>query len=140
MIERVGGCGLLDSGGGVNHFASMVVGELMRSGRFSEIAGAGQQRYSERRATLAAALDPNLFEFVVPDGGYFLWLGLPSGLTSQRVVAAAREEGVLVSDGRNFFVDEPERGAVRASFSMLDASLLQDGAERLNRAVAALIA
>ena len=140
MIERVGGCGLLDSGGGVNHFSSMVVGELMRSGRFSEIAGAGQQRYAERRAALAAALDPNLFEFVVPDGGYFLWLGLPAGLTSRQVVAAAREQGVLVSDGRNFFVDEPEHGAVRASFSMLDVSLLQDGAERLNRAVAALAA
>jgi 2-aminoadipate transaminase len=139
MIDRIGGCGLLDSGGGVNHFASMLVGELMRSGRFREIARVGQLRYAERRTALAAALDPNLFEFVVPDGGYFLWLALPAGLTSQRVVAAALEQGVLVSDGRNFFVDEPEHGAVRASFSMLDVSLLQEGAERLNRAVGALV-
>ena len=140
LIERIGGCGLLDSGGGVNHFASMVVGELMRSGRFDEIASAGQQRYAQRRAALAAALDPALFEFVVPGGGYFLWLALPIGRSSRQVVAAAREHGVLVSDGRNFFVDEPERGAVRVSFSMLDASLLGEGAARLNRAVGSLVA
>ncbi len=118
----------------------MVVGELMRSGRFDEIASAGQQRYAQRRAALAAALDPALFEFVVPGGGYFLWLALPIGRSSRQVVAAAREHGVLVSDGRNFFVDEPERGAVRVSFSMLDASLLGEGAARLNRAVGSLVA
>ena len=140
MNERIGGCGLLDSGGGVNHFASMVVGELMRSGSFGEIASAGQRCYAQRRAALAAALDPALFEFVVPGGGYFLWLALPSGLSSRQVVAAACEHGVLVSDGRDFFVDEPARGAVRVSFSMLDASLLCEGAARLNRAVGSLVA
>lgn len=139
MLARIGGCGLLDSGGGVNHFASMVVGELLHSGGFGVIAADGQQRYAARRAALAAALDATLFDFHVPDGGYFIWLGLPSGVSAAAAVQAARANGVLVSNGRNFFVDEPATGAVRVSFSMLDEGLLTEGATRLNAAVAALV-
>jgi len=139
MVARIGGCGLLDSGGGVNHFASMVVAELLHSGRFDRIAAAGQQRYAARRAALADALDSTLFDFTVPDGGYFIWLGLPAGVSSTAAVQAARVNGVLVSNCRNFFVDEPTVGAVRVSFSMLDEGLLVEGATRLNAAVAALV-
>ena len=46
---------------------------------------------------------------------------------------------VQVSDGRNFYVDRTDSTAVRVSFSMLDAELLVDGAERLNRALSSLI-
>lgn len=60
VLERIGGCGLLDSGGGVNHFASMVVGELLQSGRFTGIAAAAADRLARRRAALAGALDPSL--------------------------------------------------------------------------------
>ena len=91
VIDHIGGCGLLDSGGGVNHFASMVVAELMQSGTFSDIATTGQARYAERRAALAAALDPELFTFTAPDGGYFFWLQLPDGVSSSQAVAAAHD-------------------------------------------------
>ncbi len=138
MIERIAGCGLLDSGCGVNHFASMVVGELIHTGRFGEIAAAAAARYATRRAALAAALDRSVFTFTVPDGGYFLWLGLPAGVAVLDAVAAAEDNGVLVANGHNFFVDEPSEGFVRMSFSMLDESLLTEGARRLNRAVVAL--
>lgn len=83
-VERIGNCGLLDSGGGVNHLASMVVGEMMHSGSFRDVASTGQQLFAGRRAALSAALDPSLFTFDRPDGGYFLRLELPEGVT-QRV-------------------------------------------------------
>lgn len=138
MVQRIAGCGLLDSGGGVNHFASMMVGELLRTGRFREIAAAAAARYASRRAALAAALDPDVFTFAVPDGGYFLWLGLPAGVSAVDAVAAAKAAGVLVANGRNFCVDEPSEGFVRVSFSLLHEGLLAEGARRLNTAVAAL--
>ncbi len=138
LVDRIADCGLLDSGGGLNHFASMIVGELLASGRFDEIAAAGKLRYAERCAALAAALDPKLFSFTVPAGGYFLWLALPVGVSAAQSVAAAREAGVLVSDGRPFMVDAPDAGHIRVSFSMLDVDLLREGASRLNRAIASI--
>lgn len=139
VLHRVGGCGVLDSGGGANHFASMIVGELLHSGRFTEIAAAAADRLARRRAALAGALDRDLFSFDVPGGGYFLWLGLPPDVTSSAAVAAARDAGVLVAGDRNFCVDEPADGAVRLSCSLLDETLLVEGAARLNRAVRALL-
>jgi DNA-binding transcriptional MocR family regulator len=138
LVERIGGCGLLDSGGGLNHFASMLVGELLVSGRFDEIAAAGQRRYAERCRALAGALDPTLFTFTVPAGGYFLWLALPTGVSAAQAVSAGREQGVLVSDGDPFLVDAAVGGHIRVSFSMLDVDLLREGATRLNRAIASL--
>ena len=79
-----------------------------------------------------------MFTFAVPDGGYFLWLGLPAGVGAAEAVAAAKAAGVLVANGRNFCVDEPSEGFVRLSFSMLDEGLLAEGARRLTAAVAAL--
>ena len=135
VVERFAGCGLLDSGGAANHFAAMVVGELVASGRFGDVVHANHHRYRARRDALVQALDRSLFSFEVPQGGFFLWLGLPAGAASPVVVEAARDAGVLVSDGRLFFADRPDEGFVRASFSMLDDGLLREGALRLNAAV-----
>ena len=139
LLGRIADCGLLDSGGGLNHFASMIVGELLASGRFDEIAAAGKLRYAERRTALAGALNPSVFTFTVPAGGYFLWLGLPVGVSAANAVVAARDAGVLVSNGRPFMVDEPDTGHIRVSFSMLDVDLLREGAARLNRAIASIM-
>lgn len=96
----------------MNHLASMVVGEMMHSGSFRDVASTGQQLFAGRRAALSAAFDPSLFTFDRPDGGYFLWLELPEGVTSSRAVVAARQHGVQVSDGRNFYVDPTDSAAV----------------------------
>ena len=42
-------------------------------------------------------------------------------------VAAAQDNGVLVSDGRKFFAGEPDAGYVRVSFSMLDEDVAARG-------------
>jgi 2-aminoadipate transaminase len=138
LVDRIAGCGVLDSGGGANHFAAMVVGELIRSGRFGEIVRANHRRHRACRAALVGALDPAVFSFDEPAGGFFVWLRLPPGAKSESFVAAARDNGVLVSDGRVFFAGEPDADYVRVSFSMLDEALLREGATRLVRTATAL--
>lgn len=146
VVDRIAGCGLLDSGGGSNHMAAMIVGELIGSRRFAEIVAANQARLRERRVALGAALSSPAMSFRVPHGGFFIWCRLHGALASNDVVAAARAEGVLVSDGRVFFA-EPARSSpastdqfVRLSFSMLDVDLLREGARRLVGVVEALTA
>jgi DNA-binding transcriptional MocR family regulator len=133
LVDRIAGCGVLDSGGGTNHFAAMVVGELIRSGCFGEIVRANVPRYRACRRALVDELDPTAFAYDEPAGGFFVWLRLPENVASHTFVAAARDNGVLVSDGRAFFAEVPDAGYVRVSFSMLDQILLRDGARRLVR-------
>jgi 2-aminoadipate transaminase len=131
LVDTLAGCGLLDSGGGTNHLAAMLVGELVRSGRFGEIAAASHRRLADRRAALVDALDTGMFAFDPPGGGFFVWLRLPDGVEAARFVEAARVAGVLVSNGNSFFAGEPPAAYVRLSFSMLHESLLRDGAVQL---------
>ncbi len=131
VVAEVGGCGVLDSGGGSNHFAAMVTAEIIRSGRFDDLLRQGHSRYAIRRQALADALRGGPFTFDEPRGGFFVWLRLNEGIDSAAAVAAAQENGVLVSDGSNFFEGQPPAGYVRLSFSMLDEALLVEGASRL---------
>ncbi len=137
ISTQIANCGLLDSGGSVNHFAAMLVGELIRSGQFAEVVREGQARYRTRRTAMLEAIDSALMPATAPDGGFFLWLPLPDGVSSTGVCEAGRDAGVLVSNGRLFYAGEPNRECVRASFSMLDESLLIEGARRLNHVVSA---
>ena len=136
VVDQIAGCGLLDSGGGSNHFAAMVAGEILRSGRFDDLLRQGHSRYAARRNALSDALRGGPFTFEEPQGGFFVWLRLDDGVASGAAVAAARANGVLVSDGRTFFEDEPDASYVRLSFSMLDETSLVEGAERLKTALA----
>ena len=132
VIHEIAACGVLDSGGGSNHFAATVTGEILRSGRFDELARQGHARYAERRTALTGALRGGPFTFDTPTGGFFVWLELPDGVDSTAAASAARTHDVLVSDGRAFFVTEPDAGYLRLSFAMLDADLLVEGARRLH--------
>jgi 2-aminoadipate transaminase len=131
VVTEIAGCGLLDSGGGSNHFAAMVAGEIIRSGRFDDLLRQGHARYAVRRKALSDALRNGPFTFDAPQGGFFAWLRLDNGIDSGTAVAAAHANGVLVSDGRNFFDTDPPDGYLRLSFSMLDEDLLVEGARRL---------
>lgn len=133
VVASIEKSGVLDSGGGVNHFAAMVVSELVSSGVFGRIARQAQTRYADRRRALLAAIDPAVLEHRAPDGGFFVWLRVPPDVTSEAFVAAAKANGVLVTDGRPFFAGAPTGEFVRASFSMLDEQQLGIGGELLMR-------
>lgn len=60
--------------------------------------------YASRSAALSAALAAHAgragWTFRRPDGGYFLWLRLPDGLTGKEVAAAGEAAGVKAREGR----------------------------------------
>lgn len=138
-VDRIAECGLLDSGGGVTHFAAMVVADLVESGRYATIAAGVAERLSARRRALSASIDQQVLPHHVPDGGYFLWLRVPDGHRSVDVVTAARANGVLVADGRPFFTATPTGHLIRASYSMLDESSLRAAGEILTETVRSML-
>jgi len=50
---------------------------------------------------------------------------------SQSTPVSSATSFTAISDGRAFFVGEPDAGYLRLSFSMLDEDLLVEGARRL---------
>jgi DNA-binding transcriptional MocR family regulator len=140
FIRRLADRGFVDSGGGVNHSVALTMAEFGSSGAYARHVVLVRERYRERRDALAHAVRDNVdgAEFAVPDGGWFLWVRLPSTVDTNALLDPAERAGVSYLPGARFYVDPPSTvDFLRLSFSMLGTAELVEGARRLGRALAA---
>jgi DNA-binding transcriptional MocR family regulator len=139
LVRRCAGCGLLDSGGGVNHFTAHVVGALLELELLDpHVAGLRAALRGRRDALLAALarhMPPGCSWGPAP-GGFFLWLGLPEGLDSMALLPAAEAAGVSYLPGPRFFAGGGGQRQLRLSFSLLPPEQLEEGARRLGAVLA----
>jgi DNA-binding transcriptional MocR family regulator len=71
-----------------------------------------------------------------PEGGYFLWVDLPAGVDCDSVEARAREAGVAVVKGTDFFAGAGGEESVRLAFSFVSVDEIREGIRRLGAVVA----
>jgi len=119
-----------------NMLAESIVFELCRSGGLDENLKVVNAALRERRDALVAALREHIpeAEFVVPEGGYFLWLDLNEDVDSKALLAEATEEGVSFVAGPDFMM-EGGTSSLRLSFAPVPADEVDEGVQRLARAV-----
>jgi 2-aminoadipate transaminase len=119
-----------------NMLAESVVLELCRSGALERNVEFVNGALRERRDALVEALREQLPEasFVVPQGGYFLWLDFAEGADTVAVLAAAMEEGVAFVAGPDFVL-EGGASSLRLSFASVPAERIAEGISRLTRAL-----
>lgn len=87
-----------------------------------------------RRDALLTALRESLPQARIsapPRGGLHLWARLPLDTDTDALSAAADAAGVLVGNGRHFFVDEPPAPHLRFSFGAGTPAQFAEGARRL---------
>jgi DNA-binding transcriptional MocR family regulator len=92
----------------------------------------------QRAGTLAQALNEQIpgASFVLPDGGYFLWVKLPEGAEPAAVLKAAGERRLALVSGDDFVLDGGS-GAVRLAFAGVTPDEIREGVTRLAAAVEA---
>ena len=89
-----------------------------------------------RRDALVMAVHANLpgvRVLAVPRGGMHLWARLPEGSDTCQISAGAYASGVLVGDGRHFFVDEPPAPFLRFSYGAATVAQIEHGTRGLAR-------
>jgi 2-aminoadipate transaminase len=132
---------MIESGGCTSQFAACVAGALLEGGEYEAHVAALRTAYRSRRDALAAALVEHLppgCAFVVPAGGYFIWLRLPSGLTATALVPHAERQRLSFIPGGRFSSDGDD-GFVRLAFSLYGEAELAEGARRLAAAIGAAL-
>jgi 2-aminoadipate transaminase len=120
-----------------NMFAQATIHQFAASGALDRSIATVKAALEERVDQLAASLRAHLpgSEFVVPDGGYFLWVDLGEGVDCAKVAAAAADEGVQVVKGTDFVLEGGE-SCLRLAYSAVKADRIDEGVRRLARAVA----
>ena len=134
IIERIRGGGLLDSGGGINHFSANTVAAFCEAGRFEEQGAFLRATYRSRRDALGGALSeylPTDVRWRRPDGGFFFWLDLPPGVDTAALLSRAAAGGVGYAPGLRFYVGEGGTGAARLAFGLYPEDQLVEAARRL---------
>jgi 2-aminoadipate transaminase len=120
-----------------NMLAESMVLELCRSGALERNIEFVNGALAERRDELVEALEKQIPEarFVIPGGGYFLWLDLPEDVDTPAVLESAKGEGVVFVAGPDFML-EGGRSSLRLSFASVPADRVAEGVARLARALA----
>jgi 2-aminoadipate transaminase len=132
VIKKLIGSSLLDSGGGMNPFASALVRGLIDSGGLADNIASLRQVYALRRDSLDEALREFLpmAEYKFPAGGFFFWVQLP-GIDAAELQRKAREFNVGIRSGVLFSTRNTQPDFMRLGFCFYDSSDLRAGVKRL---------
>ena len=98
-----------------------------------------KQLYAPRLEACLAALDAHMpdAQATRPDGGFFVSLTLPAGVSTTAVRAKAAERGLNLTDGLAFFPDGGGERFLRLPFCALTPAEIEEGIRRLADSVAA---
>lgn len=127
-------------------FTQVVAYEVARGGFLDEHVRCLREVYRERRDVMLEALDANFspswgVTWTRPAGGLFLWMRLPKGMDSRRLLEAALKEQVAFVPGDSFFAPDTsaEKAAryLRLNFSNANPDKIREGIRRLGAVVKA---
>ncbi|MER6668321.1 PLP-dependent aminotransferase family protein [Amycolatopsis japonica] len=92
--------------------------------------------YRVRRDAMMAelpAITPPGTTWTDPDGGMFVWVTLPCGADTDRLLPEALRHDVAYVPGSAFQVGEPDRSALRLSFASHGPETIAEGLRRLGK-------
>ena len=115
-----------------NMVAQSIVAEFCHSGAIERSIETVKVALRERRDATASALERHLPDarFVMPQGGYFLWVDLPEGSDVARLEAAARERGVIFVKGSDFLLRGGD-SSLRIAYSAVPPDQIEEGIARV---------
>jgi 2-aminoadipate transaminase len=90
--------------------------------------------YKKRRDLMVSMIAENFPEeikYTKPEGGMFLWITLPGGISSLDLVDRAIKENVAFVPGKAFYVDGGGNNTLRLNFSNSDEEKIEEGIKRL---------
>jgi 2-aminoadipate transaminase len=79
--------------------------------------------YRSQRDVMTAVIAeyfPTDVKYTQPDGGMFLWLTLPEGITSRELLSRAMQEKIVFVPGDTFYAGTPDTQTLRLNFSNVD--------------------
>ncbi|MFO7867687.1 MAG: PLP-dependent aminotransferase family protein [Bacteroidales bacterium] len=84
---------------------------------------------------------PKEVSYTLPEGGMFLWVTLPHGISAMDLVQKAIEQDVAFVPGDPFYVDTTETiSTLRLNFSCVDEEIIEKGISRLGKVMNEYIA
>ncbi|MCI8469626.1 MAG: PLP-dependent aminotransferase family protein [Eggerthellaceae bacterium] len=95
--------------------------------------------YRAQAAAMVEAMEeffPEGVAFTKPEGGMFLWVTLPEGVSTMALFDKALARNVAFVPGDPFYAEPGERNTMRLNFTNADEDTIRDGIRRLGEVIA----
>ncbi len=124
---------------GTSPFAQRIVRTYVEAGHFRPHVAIVRDVYKRKFEAMDAALGEHLSRlcsWTDPDGGFFIWVKLPDGVSDLALQPLAWDEGVSYFPGSAFYLDDDCHGYIRLAFSAVKQNEIGEAVARLGRAIA----
>jgi len=101
-----------------------------------------RRMYKVQRDAMVSALEryfPEGVNYTRPEGGMFLWVTLPEGISSMDLFSLAIKDKVAFVPGQAFFADGSGQNTLRLNYSNASEAQIEEGIRRLAKALYALM-
>lgn len=95
--------------------------------------------YQEQAHAMMDAMEkyfPSSVTYTRPQGGMFLWVTLPEGVTAMELFPKALEKKVAFVPGDPFYIDVNNAGTMRLNYTNADCETIEEGIRRLGELLA----
>jgi 2-aminoadipate transaminase len=96
------------------------------------------RQYGKQKTAMINAIKdffPAGVQYTNPEGGMFLWVTLPEGMSSMALFDAAIKQKVAFVPGTPFYVDRKDSNTLRLNFSCSDEATIAEGIKRLGTSI-----
>ena len=124
-------------------FSQRIVHEVVKDGFLDTHIPGIRDLYGRQCHYMLDALErhfPAEAQWTRPEGGMFVWVTLPKGIDTTRLLAKAIEHNVAFVPGAPFFANDPQANTLRLSFVTVPADKIEIGMQALGALVKAEIA
>lgn len=139
LMDRILTVGMVNSGGSMNHFTSLVMRQAIRSGQQQALIEELQLVYGRRLLAMDEALKEHLGEVAdwrLPRGGYFFWVELHESIDAAALKPLAARYGTGFQPGSVFSCRQGFRNFLRLSFAHYRRPEIREGIAGLGRLIA----
>ncbi|MBE0417891.1 MAG: PLP-dependent aminotransferase family protein [Coriobacteriia bacterium] len=119
-------------------FAQVTAERYFAGTRWRRVLQGLTRTYAERRGAMLAALEeyfPVEVRWTRPEGGFFVWVELPSFIDAGVLLAEAVEHGVTFVPGSAFYPDGRGRNCMRLAFCYAEPEAITEGIRRLSEVI-----
>ncbi|AUB56993.1 aspartate aminotransferase [Methanobacterium sp. MZ-A1] len=121
-----------------NYFTQRVVYQYLQDNNVDNHIQNIRKLYKSQRDQMVQSIREYLPEGVkhtAPEGGMFLWVTLPEGMSSMDLFKLAIKEKVAFVPGETFYTENPETDTMRLNFSNCCEEEIIEGMKRLGTAI-----
>lgn len=117
-----------------NIFSQYLIYDFLTHNDYDAHIAKIKKLYENQAQAMIAAMDkyfPKSVKYTNPDGGMFLWVTLPDGVSAMSIFNKALEKRVAFVPGAPFYVNKKNVNTMRLNYSNADCAAIEEGIRRL---------